>query len=269
MTERISSPSNPLIKRIRLLTQRKHRMDEKAFFVEGIAPTWEAIRADPANVQVVIVAPELLTSESARQMLRTHAQSVRTVMVDRAVFESFAGRDNPSGLGAIVRMNPSSLDRLRVNQTSLFIALEGVTNPGNLGTIIRTADAVNASGVHLIGETTDEYHPGAVKAGMGALFHVPIVHLESPENLFAWCESSGVGVVTTSAHAELLYSQVEYRLPLVFLFGSEGEGLSSELLARGSRSVRIPMLGSATSLNLAVAVGVLLYEVRRQSGSSI
>lgn len=266
MNESISSPSNPLIKRIRRLAQHKHRAEEKAFFVEGIAPTWEAIQADPANVQVVVVAPELLTSESAQEMLRTNAQKARTVSVARAVFESFAGRDNPSGLGAIVRMNPGSLDRLRVNQSSLFVALEDVANPGNLGTIIRTADAVNAAGVFLIGETTDEYHPGAVKASMGALFHIPIVHLERAENLFAWTESVGVGVITTSAHAEQTYTEVEYRPPLALLFGSESEGLSSELIARGSHSVKIPMLGSVTSLNLAVAVGVLLYEVRRQSG---
>lgn len=267
MSDLIISPTNPLIKRIRALALRKHRASERAFFVEGIAPTWAAIEADPANIEVVVVAPDLLTSESARQMLETaRKQGIRIANVDRRIFESFAGRDNPSGLGAIVRMSAIPLDELRVTSSSLLIALDGVANPGNLGTIIRTADAAGASGVLLIGETTDEYHPGAVKASMGTLFHVPIVHLAHSENLFAWCESSGVTVITTSAHAEQVYARINYHLPVLFLFGSEGEGLSKELLARGSRSVRIPMAGTATSLNLAVAVGVLLYEVRRQSG---
>ena len=200
-------------------------------------------------------------------MLETaRKQGIRIANVDPRIFESIAGRDNPSGLGAIVRMSAIPLDELRVTSSSLLIALDGVANPGNLGTIIRTADAAGASGVLLIGETTDEYHPGAVKASMGTLFHVPIVHLAHSENLFAWCESSGVTVITTSAHAEQVYARINYHLPVLFLFGSESEGLSKELLARGSRSVRIPMAGTATSLNLAVAVGVLLYEVRRQSG---
>lgn len=264
MPELITSVANPLIKRIRSLAQKKFREQERTFFVEGIQPVWSAIEHH-AQIQVIIVAPELLTSESAREMIDSaRAKNIHVVNVNRAVFESFAERENPSGLGALVEMREANLDQLTITTKSIFIALHQVGNPGNLGTIIRTADAVGASAVILIGETTDEYHPHAVKASMGALFNVPVVHVARAEDLFAWCKLRGVNVITTSAHAAQDYAPVKYPLPALFLFGSEGEGLSKEILARGNLAVKIPMEGTATSLNLAVAVGVILYEVKRQ-----
>ena len=264
MKDLISSPSNPLIKRLRSLKQRKFREREGSFLVEGIEPVWAAV--EKASVETIVVSPDLLTSESARQMVENvRAKGVQIVKVRRAVFDSIAERENPSGIAAIVRMFDRDIYQLPVAGYSTFVALHEVGNPGNLGAIIRTADAVGASGVILIGETTDEYHPNAVKASTGALFNVLIVHIETLDTLFGWCASHRLTLVTTSAHAKQNYTEVPYELPAVFLFGSEGEGLSEEMLARGDLAVRIPMSGTATSLNLAVAVGVLLYEVKRMT----
>lgn len=264
MTELISSTSNPLVKRIRALGERKYRRREGAFFVEGLQPVWQAVEVG-APIETLVVAPELLVSEPARRMVaEQEALGVRVAQVTRAIFAAFSEREGPAGLGAIVRARTARLEELAVRPDAPFVALHGVGNPGNLGTIIRTADAVGAGGVILLGETTDPFAPAAVKASMGALFAVPIAHVADPEVFFTWAAGHGVAVVTTSARATTTHWTARYPRPLALLLGSEGDGLPADLLARGDLQVSIPMGGTARSLNLAVAAGVLLYEVRRQ-----
>ena len=260
----ISSTANPLVRRIRRLGERKHRRREGAFFVEGIQPVWQAVEAG-TEIETLVVAPGLLTSALARRMVaEQERRGVRCARVTPAVFEALSGRDNPSGLAAVVRARTGRLDELAVTPDACFVALHEVGNPGNLGTILRTAEAAGAAGVLLLGETTDPFHPAAVKASMGALFTMPVVHVAEPEAFFAWAAARGIAVVTTSARAPDEHWAARYPLPVALLLGSEGEGLPAELLARGDLAVRIPMVGTAHSLNLAVAAGILLYEVRRQ-----
>ena len=260
----ISSSANPLVKRIRRLGERKHRRREGAFYVEGIQPVWQAVEAG-AEIETLVIAPDLLTSADAQRMVEAvERRGVRAVRVTRGVFESLSDRDNPVGLGAVVRARAARLDDLRITPASCFVALHEIGNPGNLGTILRTAEAAGAAGVLLLGDTTDPYHPAAVKASMGALFTTPTVHVPEPEAFFAWAEAHDVAVVTTSARARDEHWAVRYPRPLSLLLGSEGEGLPPDLLARGDLAVRIPMTGTAHSLNLAVAAGILLYEMRRQ-----
>ncbi len=127
-------------------------------------------------------------------------------------------------------------------------------------------DAAGGSGVIVIGDSADAYHPTAVKASMGTLFNVPVCTAGAVEDVLSWARARRLAMVTTSARGETLLWDATYELPALLLFGSEGSGLAPDVLARGDSSVRIPMRGSATSLNLAVAVGVVLYEVRRQLG---
>jgi RNA methyltransferase, TrmH family len=260
----ITSGANPLVKRIRFLRQRKHRDEESAFFVEGIRPVWQAVDSG-ADVETLVVAPDLLKSESARQMVQTWgAQGTEIVSVSAGVFERIAQRDHPSGLGAVVRISPRSLVDLPVRDSSIFAAVSGPGNPGNIGAILRTLDAVGADGLVLIGKGSDPYHPSAVKASMGSLFNLPTVQVPDMEDVLEWSASHRVKVVTTSPHASTPYWSAEYVSPLMFLFGSEGEGLPDETLGRGDLAIRIPMTGGADSLNLAVSVGVVLYELERQ-----
>lgn len=261
--KRIESTANPLIKRIRLLAQRKEREREGVFVVEGIQPVWQAVESGAA-IDTLVVAPELLTSAPAREMVeRQQAAGVPVATVSAAVFVRIAAREHPSGLAALVRIPRSSLDALPVTPAAQFVALHEISNPGNLGTIIRTVDAVAADGVILIGEGTDPYHASAVKASMGTLFRVPVVQVASFAVVCAWCRAHGVGIITTSARAACDHWDVRYPAPGLILFGNEGRGLPPEIIAAGDLAVRIPMHGSAGSLNLAVAAGVLLYEILR------
>jgi TrmH family RNA methyltransferase len=265
----ITSAANPLIKRVRLLAERRHRQREGAFVAEGIQPVSQALAAG-ADVETLIVAPGLLARSpggqaAARMVAASEDAGTRVARVSEELFGRLSGRDGPSGLAAIVRASPGGLGDLVVRPDSLLLALHEIGNPGNLGTIIRTASAAGAAGVVLTGTATDPFDPAAVKASMGAVFTVPVVPAAA-EAFLGWAAGAGVTVVATSARAAVSYWDASYPLPAAFLLGAEGPGLPGDLIARGNQQVRIPMTGTAESLNLAVAAGLLLYEARRQVG---
>jgi RNA methyltransferase, TrmH family len=264
MAEVITSAANPLVKRVRLLADRKHRRREAAFVVQGIQPVWQAVEAQ-AQIEVIIVAPDLLRHPGASAMLaEQESAGVRVARLSGELFGRIADRDAPSGLAAIVRAAPATLASLAADAGSVFVALHSAGNPGNIGTIIRTASAAGAAGVILIGASADPYDPAAVKASMGALFTVPLATAESGTEFLEWAHRSGVRVAATSARGSVTCWQADLTPPLAFLLGSEGTGLPDDLLAAADLRVAIPMTGTAESLNLAVAAGILLYEVRRR-----
>jgi TrmH family RNA methyltransferase len=265
MTEMLSSAANPLVKRVRALADRKHRRRESAFVVHGIQPVWQAVEAG-ADIDVLLVAPDLLHHRGALDMVKAQeAAGVRVARLTGELFGRISDRDGPAGLAAIVRASPARVDELAVPEGAVFAALHEPGNPGNVGTIIRTASAAGACGVILIGPSADPYDPVAVKASMGALFSVPVAVAESGADFLAWAAAAGVTVAATSGQAALSCWAAPWQLPLALLFGSEGTGLPADLLAAADLQVAIPMTGTAESLNLAVAAGILLYEVRRRT----
>lgn len=271
MAEVISSAANPLIRRVRLLADRRHRRREGAFVVQGIQPVWQAVEAG-ADIETLIVAPGLLRPAAARAMVaRQEERGVRVARVTPDLFTRIADREGPAGLAAIVRARLAALTELTAAAGSVYIALHEVGNPGNLGTIIRTASAAGVSGVILIGAATDPYDPAAVKASMGALFDVPVAYATTAAEFLAWAAGQRVRVAAATARAENSLWAADLTPPLALLLGSEGDGLPDDVLERagpagGGLHVRIPMTGTAESLNLAVAAGILLYEVRRRTG---
>jgi len=212
-------------------------------------------------VEVLVVAPDLLGSRTAGMVAAQEAAGVRVARLTGELFARVSARDGPSGLAAIVRGRIPGLASLPVTPESVFVALHEIGNPGNLGTIIRTADAAGGSGVVLIGAAADPFDPAAVKASMGALFAVPVARAADPAEFLAW--AAGLTVITTSAKARTSFWEAGYARPLALLLGAEGAGLPDDVLAGGDLQVRIPMTGTAESLNLAVAAGLLLYQARR------
>jgi RNA methyltransferase, TrmH family len=264
MADLITSAANPLVKRIRQLADRKNRRRESAFVVQGIQPVWQAVEAG-ADIDTLVVAPGLLRHSGARQMVAARERAgVRVARLSDELFGRVADRDAPGGLAAIVRFAPTGLDGLRVGPGSVFAALHEIGNPGNLGTIVRTVSAAGAAGVITVGPSADPYDPAAVKASMGALFTVPVAAAPTPAQFLAWTAANGVTVVGTSGQAGVACWDADLRPPLALLLGSEGSGLPDELLAAADLSVAIPMTGTAESLNLAVAAGILLYELPRR-----
>ena len=264
----ITSFSNPLIKRIKRIRQKKYRERENAYFIEGLRVVMSAVETG-APVEVLVYSPELLGSAIAWQMI-TEQQSagIRCVELSAAVFGSISDRDNPVGLGAIVSCRWTALDELIVHPANVFVALVQVAEPGNLGAVLRSMDATGAAALILVGPGVDPFHPTAVKASMGALYSVPIARVDDVNRLMDFSLAHGLQATATTAKGERLLWKVQYRRPALLIMGSERHGLSSQVLAMADQVVSIPMAGSASSLNLAVATGVMLYELARQQQDS-
>lgn len=263
----ITSYRNPLIKRIKRLRQRKYRREENAFFVEGPRAFLAAVETG-ALVEAVVYSRQLLRSEACYAAIeQLAARGVACEEVTAELFTGVAERENPAGIGAIVTTTSVALDELAVAAGSLFVALVEAADPGNVGTVLRTLDAVGGAGLILVGESTDPFHPTAVKASMGSLFTVSLCEVDNLANVMAWAQQRGLQVVATSARATQVYWEAAYQTPTLFLMGSERHGLDAATLAAADLTVTIPMQGSVTSLNLAIATSLLLYEaVRPQRG---
>ena len=257
----VSSVSNPRIKFVRSLRRRTAREESGQFFVEGIRAVAEAIQVG-AEVETLIVASSLLTSALAHEVIHKVPRSAR-LEVTADVFCSLSAQENPQGLGAVVHQHWTDLDTVKPDLGLCWVALESVQYPGNLGTVLRTSEAVGGAGVILLGHATDPYDPLCVRASMGAIFSQRLVRAGSGAFL-TWKRRSGGFVVGTSPSAATDYQALIYPSPLVLLMGSEQHGLSAELLAACDRLVCIPMVGRCDSLNLAVSASTVLYEVFNQ-----
>jgi TrmH family RNA methyltransferase len=184
--------------------------------------------------------------------------------MSEAVLAKVSRRDNPQMVSGVFRQRLTDLGAVRPAAGDVFVALDQVRDPGNLGTVIRTADSVGAKGVILVGETCDPFSPEAVRATMGSLFHVPLVRT-GREAFLAHVRSVGARLVGTHLSATHDYRRIASTQPTILLMGNEQKGLPDDMAAACDVRVKIPMVGRADSLNLAVATGIMLYELRREA----
>jgi len=252
----ITSLSNPLIKQARALHQRKARAETGLFLVEGIHHVGEAVVTN-WDIDAIIYAPEILTSDFGRELTSRAALQTRLQPVSAQVIESLADKENPQGIIAIVHQKRMQLDELGSIRSGA--AVVSPQDPGNVGTILRTLDAVDADVLFLLDGGVDLYHPTSVRASMGTIFSKPIVQTSFAE-FIAWKKNNSIQLVGTSAHAESDYRNFQPKSPWILLLGPEQKGLSSEQLSACDVRVSLPMRGRASSLNLAVAAGILLYQ---------
>jgi TrmH family RNA methyltransferase len=263
----ITSAQNPRFKALRSLRLRKYRQRDRLFLIEGIRIVEEALTAG-APVKTLIYAPELLVSERARVLVE-RLDPAQHLALSAGLFRTLSQRDEPQGIAATVRIEDPALSEIPLIDDLLVVVAYQLRDPGNLGAIIRTADAAGATGVVIVGPSVDLYDPQTVRATMGSLFALPIVRLADEALLFRWFEDIRAGglplvAVASSAHAAQLHYEAEYRRPLALLVGSERHGLPQPVREQADLQVRLPMAGRATSLNVAAATAALVYEIIRQ-----
>lgn len=256
----ITSTANPRIKQIRALAQRKQREASGLCVAEGIFHTGEALAS--GEVAYLVYAPDLLISPYGRSLVSVaEARGTPAYPVTVEVMATIADKDNPQGLLAVAHHRRIPLDTLLPTTHPWLVALVAPQDPGNVGAILRTIDAVGASGLILLDGGVDPFHPSAVRASMGTIFRLPVAH-SSWDEFAAWSSSAGYQLYGTSAHGSRDYRAAGiYVPPLVLLMGSEREGLSAAQAAACAELLRLPMHGRARSLNLAVATGVFLYAI--------
>ncbi len=261
---RITSRTNPTIKELRRLSERREREETGLFYVEGFRVVEEAFAVRAADIETLIVAPDLLNPREQRWLEEAARQAgVRILEVTPEVMEVLFTRHDPQGAAAIVRQRWERLEEVRLGDETCWVALSQVQHPGSLGTILRVSDAVGGGGAILIGPSTDPHDPTAVRASLGAVLSQRLVRTEL-EQFAAWKQEHGYAVVGTSPQGTADYHSLRYPHPVVVLMGSERTGLSGEEQDLCDEMVRIPMVGRVESHHLIVATSVVLYEIFNQ-----
>jgi len=263
----LTSRQNPKIKQIRALSVRKQRQQQGVFVVEGIRHVGEAVESG-AEIEYLVYAPDLLTSDFAYSLItQLGIKGIPVFTTPADVFTDIAGKENPQGILAVVKQKLTPLGFLSETNFSWGVAILSPQDPGNLGTLMRTLDAAGADGLIVLENATDIFHPTAVRASMGTIFWKPVVYASFAE-FRAWQNVHNFNIYGTSAKGSVTYSEADFHRPAILLLGSEREGLGEEHKALCTSLVSLPMHGRASSLNLSVAAGVLLYEMGRRLTAS-
>jgi TrmH family RNA methyltransferase len=258
----ITSLANPIVKDIRALALPKNRKASGLFVAEGLKLVADAVEAG-WNVKTLVHASNVAAQPLvARLAASTHAKGGAVLSVSEAVLAKISRRDNPQTVIGVFEQRLMPAAAVRPKAGDVWVALEAVRDPGNLGTIVRTCDAVGAAGVILVGDTVDPFSVEAVRATMGSVFAVPLARTSRAE--FVKLAGAWQGtVVGTHLKATDDYRAVGYRAPVLLVMGGEQAGLTPEVAGALRTLVKIPMAGKADSLNLAVATAVMLFEIRR------
>lgn len=256
----VTSLANPLIKDIRALHLKKHRDVAGTFLAEGHKLVRDGL--EEGWTLATLVCGEGSLREPSVGTLAAHAKAAGALVleVSRSVLEKVSRRENPQTVLGVFRQQTGPLSRL--GEGGLWVALDRVRDPGNLGTIVRTADAAGVAGVGLVGSSCDPFAVETVRATMGSIFHVPLVRA-SPAEFLKRVKDSGARLVGTHVAGTVDYRAADYPPACILLMGNEQQGLTDELAASCDELVRIPMAGRADSLNLAVATGLMIYEALR------
>jgi TrmH family RNA methyltransferase len=254
-----------------LKRNRVKRQRYGEFFVEGVMSINRAIEKD-WPIEALIYSTERRLSKWARGIIES-ADSRTHLVLTLELLSKLSDKPEPSELLAIVAMPPDDLSRIPIQGDFLAVVFDRPSNPGNLGTIIRSCDALNVDGLVITGHAVDLYDPHTIRASMGSLFSVPVVRLPSHAQVLPWLERirdvlGDVQFVGTSARAEMDILEADFSRPTVLAIGNETLGLSKTYMELVDASVRIPIYGSATSLNVACAASILLYEIDRQRRAS-
>ncbi|MBA3042624.1 MAG: RNA methyltransferase [Alphaproteobacteria bacterium] len=259
----ITSLANPIIKDIKALSLKKARDETKTFMAEGLKLVIDALELG-WTIRTLVYSKAAKGKPMVEKVAaRTIASGGLVLEVSEKVMSAITRRDNPQMVAGVFEQRWMALKDVRPSASETWVALDRVRDPGNLGTIIRTADAAGASGVILVGDCTDPFSLETVRATMGSLFAVPLVKT-TPADFLRWKKDSGARLVATHLAGAVDYRTIDYRSrPVVLMMGNEQSGLPDDLAGAADALARIPQVGRADSLNLAVATGVMLFEVRR------
>ena len=261
--EKISSLQNPRVKQLVKLRDRRPRDEAGVFLVEGYREIRRAIEQQVA-LQEVYFSPAWFLGENERTLLaQAGGAGARLFELSKEAFAKVAYRERPDGLLAVAPQWKRTLDGLTLKPAPLLLVVEAIEKPGNLGTILRSADAAGCDAVIVCDPVTDIFNPNVVRASTGVLFSVPLV-VEGSARVHAWLREKGIRTVATTPAATTLYTAADLRGPLAVIMGSEQYGLSEFWLKHADLPVCIPMAGHADSLNVAMATIVTLFEAVRQ-----
>ncbi|QQK80999.1 RNA methyltransferase [Salicibibacter cibi] len=252
----ITSANNSVIKKLKKLRQKKYRMKERRFLVEGVHLVEEALVSN-------IAVDTLVTSEDAPLLsVDISAHRGRVLEVNASVFATLSDTESPQGWLAVCKM-PAEVEVPCGN----VLLLDGIRDPGNLGTMIRTAEAAGLAGIYVSEDTVDLYNPKVIRATQGVMFHLPVIVADLKKEVSSLKEE-GIKIYGTDMHSEFSYRDAKPQgATYALLLGNEAQGISPELLSSTDKTVSVPIMGEAESLNVAVTAGIIMYDwIHRERG---
>jgi TrmH family RNA methyltransferase len=259
----ITSPQNPRVKEAVRLRDRRHREKQGRILIDGVRELHRAIDAGVPMIEV-FVCDALCKGDAAIQLLSKLDDCGGEVLrVTEPIFEKLAFGDRAEGVVAVAEMPHPTLSSLALPTDALVAVLEGVEKPGNVGAVMRSADAAGVSAVIVADARTDLYNPNAIRASLGTIFTMPVCATTSGDAL-AWLRRRGFAIFAARVDGSVPYTEADFRGPTAIVLGSEAEGLSPTWTGDDIRAVRLPMLGAVDSLNVSVTAAVLFYEALRQ-----
>jgi TrmH family RNA methyltransferase len=265
--EIITSLQNPRLKRLVRLRDRRPRDEERAFLVEGYRELRRALEKKVRIDELYVSRDWFLGSNEPALMAEAEAAGARLFELSKEAFAKVAYRERPDGLLGVAPQWSRTLADVPLPEVPFILVVEAIEKPGNLGTILRSADAAGCDAVIVCDPVTDLFNPNVVRASTGVLFSVPCV-VEESARVLDWLRSRGIRTVATTPAARDLYTDCDLRGPIAIIMGSEQYGLSDFWLKHADLPVRIPMAGQADSLNVAMAALITLFEAVRQRGGN-
>jgi RNA methyltransferase, TrmH family len=261
--EQITSLQNPRVKQIIQLSKARERREQGLVVVEGAREIGLALDAghDP---DVIYVCPEIYARSEYPDLLNRIADA-KKIAFTQAVFEKVAYREGSDGLIALIKPKEHRLDQLTLKANPFIIVLESVEKPGNLGAVLRTADAAKVDAVVICDPLTDLYNPNAIRSSVGCLFTVPVAVCSSKDCL-DWMKTNQIISYAAELQASDWYHECDFRGPSAIIMGTEADGLTGFWLEKADKRIKIPMRGVIDSLNVSVSTAVLTFEAMRQRG---
>lgn len=263
MAENISSFQNPKIKKLLQLQQKSsERRKEGLFVVEGQRELMHCVNAGMV-VDSIFYCPEIIGAHSYNDAIGSFPENARCFEVTHDVYEKIAYRGSTEGIVAEIRTKRLSLNDLKLKSNPLIVVLESVEKPGNLGAILRSADAAGVDAVIVCDPLTDLYNPNLIRSSIGAIFTVPCIACSTDECI-AFLKQHGITILTAQLQDSHLYYDTDMRRGTAIIMGTEATGLTPAWRKAADAHIRIPMLGKLDSLNVSVSAAILMYEAVRQ-----
>ena len=258
--QRVSSKDNEFIKHVKKLKDKKYRDQSNEYVIEGIKLVEEAINEN-AKIKQIVICEECTKTQEISKKLMYEIASFDCIYVTENVFNNITEVKNPQGILAVIERKNSE-NEINYNE-DIIVALDGIQDPGNLGTILRTVDSIGLKQILVSKETADVYNPKVVRSTMGAIFRVKVIECEDLEKTLKEIKKHKYEIVVTSLQTNESIYDIEYNKKVIVI-GNEANGVSKEIQEMADKKVKIPMLGKTESLNASVATGVVLYEYVRQ-----
>lgn len=258
----IESKSNQHVKRLRALATKKGRRTHRQFLVEGVRALEEAVDGRMAPVTVVICAELLAGTRAEKLAAQLASTGAELLHMSEEAFRAFSQVQSPEGVAAALAIPDEKLETL--SESDLFVAAVDLRDPGNMGTMLRTADAAGAGALIAAGSCADIHDPKVTRATAGSIFHLPAVTDVRAEEMLDWARERGISTVAACMEGARPYTDIRYRVRTLVMVGNEANGLSPEVVKRADLRAHVPMPGRAESLNVTVAAGILIWEILRQ-----